>query len=264
MADCPVVLTVNVDVESHDEKEAGGAGLFGRFSYGRYSIREGLWRLLDVFDAQGVPATFFVSSADAARHPEIVEAILNRAHEVAALGRSFEDHSRLGDEEPDVLRQTRDSLARITGNAPLGWRSPTGLLSTRTLPELAELGFVYESSFEDDDVPYVWESAAGKRLVELPVFAYLGDSIFYLNRHSHDRVRKVWLEEINAMYAARCYINLTVHTRGDIGSGRAVRAQVVAEVIGALGRLPGVAFQRCGDVARQWKESARATERFPE
>lgn len=52
IAPCPVTVSVNVDVESLDARNAGEAGLFGRYSYGRHGACEGLWRLLNVFREQ--------------------------------------------------------------------------------------------------------------------------------------------------------------------------------------------------------------------
>jgi hypothetical protein len=36
LADCPAVIGINIDIESLDAESSGNAGLFGRYSYGRY------------------------------------------------------------------------------------------------------------------------------------------------------------------------------------------------------------------------------------
>jgi hypothetical protein len=102
----------------------------------------------------------------------------------------------------------------------------------------------------------------GAGLVELPIFDYLTDATFYSSRHSHARVRKAWFEEADAQYAAGAYINLSLHTRGEIGSGRAPRVQVVADLAHHLRTLPGVEFYTAADLARAWRSFA-AAEPFP-
>lgn len=259
---CTVAVTVNFDAESVDLHEAGPASLYGRFSYGRYGMRAGVWRLLDVLRAQRVRATFFVPGLDAESHPEAIEAILRDGHEIGARGYAFEDHSKLGAQERTVLERAHNALTAITGTAPVGWRAPFGLLSRDTFAHLTDLGYRYDSSFQDDDYPYVVRCVSGRELVELPSFQCLDDSTLYNLRHSHIRVLKLWKEEFAAMYAAGHFINLTLHPRGDYGSGRAIRAQVVDEFLTYVARHPGVHFTTCGELAAWWKQAHPETEPF--
>jgi peptidoglycan/xylan/chitin deacetylase (PgdA/CDA1 family) len=263
LAACPVVVTVNVDVEQYDNSIAGKAGLFGRYSYGRYGAREGIWRILEVLKVEGVKATFFVVPSDAERHPTLVEAILSGDHEVAAQDRVVDPEKPAEAGRLELLGRARDTLKRLAGPAPKGWRSGNGLVSPEMLPELARLGFLYDSSFQDDDRPYVMDDGKGKRLVELPVFEYLMDATFYAGRHGQDRVRKAWFEEFAAMYEDGCYVNLTLHSRGDTGSARAVRARVVADFLNHVGKQPGVAFARADALAEAMLSAKGASEPFP-
>lgn len=262
-APCPVVVTVNVDVESNDAELAGAAGLFGRYSYGRYGAREGLWRLLNVFKDVGVRATFFISADDAARHGALLEAILGDGHEVAAQGSVVKESQPVGPADLELLARSNEVLTSAVGIPPRGWRSSNGLLTCDSLTELSRLGFRYDSTFEDDDMPYVLNGGEGRKLAELPVFQYLTDAPFYAARHSHERVRKVWFEEFDAMYGAGTYIHLTLHSRGDTGSSRAVRAQVVADFLAYISARPGVRFYRCDELARLCADQATEVEPLP-
>ncbi|MBI3068367.1 MAG: polysaccharide deacetylase family protein [Betaproteobacteria bacterium] len=252
---CGVVVTVNFDAESFDLHETTRDNLYGRFSYGRYGMRAGLWRLLDVLRAHALRATFFVPALDAGNNPRAVEAILADAHEVAARGYALEDHSKLDSAERETLERAHAALTKIAGEAPVGWRAPFGLLSSATLAHLIDLGYLYDSSFQDDDYPYIMQSAAGKQIVELPQFQFLDDSTLYAPRHSHTRVLKTWKEEFDAMYSEGTFVNLTLHCRGDFGSGRAIRARVVDEFLTYAGRHPGVFFATCRDMASWWKQN---------
>ncbi|MGH8619722.1 MAG: polysaccharide deacetylase family protein, partial [Burkholderiales bacterium] len=94
---CGVVVTVNFDAESVDLHETAKENLYGRFSYGRYGMRAGAWRLFDVFRAHGLKTPCFVPALDAENNPGVVEAAVKDGHEIAARGYAFEDHSKLGD-----------------------------------------------------------------------------------------------------------------------------------------------------------------------
>jgi peptidoglycan/xylan/chitin deacetylase (PgdA/CDA1 family) len=251
---CALVVTVNFDAESVDLHEAKPDNLYGKYSYGRYGMRAGVWRLLDVLRGHGTKATFFVPALDAENNPAAVAAILKDGHEIGARGYAFEDHSRLGTQERATLERAHEALARITGTVPVGWRAPFGLLTKETFGHLADLGYLYDSSFQDDDYPYVVECASGKHLVELPTFEALTDATFYNPRHSHSRALKVWKEEFDAMYGAGHCVSLTLHPRGDYGSGRAARARVVDEFLAYVERHPGVYFATCRELATWWKQ----------
>lgn len=252
---CGVVVSVNLDAESVDLHEARVDNLYGRFLYGRYGMRIGVWRLLDVLRAHAVRGTFFVPALDAENNPKVIEAILKDGHEIGARGYAYEDHSKLGVEQPATLQRAHQALTNVTGIAPIGWRAPFGLLSHETLNHLAALGYVYDSSFQDDDYPYVVEVASGKHIVELPHFQFLDDSTLYKPCHSHTRVLKMWKEEFDAMYAEGHFVNLTLHPRGDYGSGRAIRAQIVDEFLTYIERHPGIYFSACGEMAKWWQQA---------
>lgn len=263
-ASCPVVVAVNVDVETVDLQVASGAGLYGRYSYGRYGAREGLWRLLNVLADEGVKGTFFVPGSDAERHPSLVEEIHAAGHEIAAQGAPVSEKAPRDACDHDLVEKTRDTLASITGLAPTGWRSSNGLVTADLLRLLPRMGFTYDMSFQDDDWPYVFDADDSHALVELPIWDYLTDSTFYGDRHSHLRVGKVWAEEFAAISGAGGYVPLVLHSRGDIGSGRAVRAQTVADFIRQMKRHSGVRFYRGKDLAAEVQAGTVTGEPIPD
>jgi peptidoglycan/xylan/chitin deacetylase (PgdA/CDA1 family) len=257
----PLTVGVNVDVEWVEVGKAGAAGLFGRYSYGRYGAREGIWRLLEVFHAEGVRVTFFISADDAGRHQELLDAIQADGHEVALLSKMVGGRETQKDNSLQLSVKERDAFSNLVGHAPKGWRAVDGVLRVQTLRDISKLGYLYDSSAQDDDWPYVM-SEAGAELVELPTFEYLKDSTFYASYHTHERVRKVWREEFQAIYAEGGYIPLTLHTRGDHGSGRAERARVVAEFLNYATGFPGVSVMRCDELATKWSKETTARDSF--
>ncbi|WP_144634157.1 polysaccharide deacetylase family protein [Bordetella genomosp. 13] len=257
---CPVVIGVNVDVETVDHANAGQAGLFGRYSYGRYGVREGVWRMLDLYAELGIPATFFCAPDDLRRHPGLTRALLDGGHEIAVRGTV---QAKAGDAETlDALARDREALQALTGSAPAGWRALNGLVTEATLPALARAGYRYDSSFQDDDQPYVMQDG-GDVLVELPVFDYLTDAPFFAQRHTHQRAAKAWTEEADAQYCAGGYVNFTLHTRGDVGSGRLPQMRLVADFLRILQGRPGVGFYRAADLAVLWAQARPEREPYP-
>ena len=260
---CGVLVTVNFDAESVDLHEVAREDLYGRFSYGRYGMRAGIWRLLDVLRTHNIKSTFFVPALDAEHNPEPLAAVLKAGHEVAARGYAFEDHSQLGQRERETLARAHETLTRLTGKAPVGWRAPQGLLSPSTLGYLCELGYLYDASFQDDDYPYVMRCESAGELVELPSFQMLDDSTLYAPRHSSERVLKTWKEDFDAMYEAGTLITLTLHARGEYGSGRAVRAAAVGEFLAYMRERSGVFFMTCAEMAAWWRAHHPETEPAP-
>src|ERR671938_661605 len=87
-----------------------------------YGSRVGVWRLADIFDRHGVPATFFACAVAVERNPELARYLADSAHEVCSHGYRWEDVSALGEErEREHIRLAVASFQRTVGRRPLGW-----------------------------------------------------------------------------------------------------------------------------------------------
>ncbi len=244
-------VTVNLQGNSHELREVKEDRLWGRYSYGKYVANVGLRRTLDLFDRLGVQATFFIPAFEAKAWPSLVRDIAAAGHEIAAHGNAMEDHSQLGDAEAALLAEAHETVTRIVGSVPTGWRAPDGKLSEDTLRRLARLGYVYDSSFQDDDLPYSLDADGGVGMVELPQNEMLIDATLWSVRQTHERVLKTWVEEFDALYKENCYACLTIHPRSDFGSGRASRIEVVEKFIQHVRSYGDVTFKTCGELSRE-------------
>jgi hypothetical protein len=121
------------------------------------------------------------------------------------------------------------------------------IADTRSI--LAERGYRYESSYCDDDLPYRVETAGGAKLIEIPVFQTASDSHYYEKRRTPMVVERAWTTEFSAIYQLGGLFNLTLHPRGDFGSGRAVRLRAVDTLLRAIRRYPRVWWTTCGELA---------------
>ncbi|MHC4549817.1 MAG: XrtA system polysaccharide deacetylase [Planctomycetota bacterium] len=107
-------------------------------------------RLLALFDAHAVKATFFVLGVAAERHPDVVRRIAEAGHEVASHGWS---HDLVYRQDPETFRnETRRSkalLEDLSGTRVDGYRASTFSITERSLWALdviAEEGLRYDSS----------------------------------------------------------------------------------------------------------------------
>jgi len=147
----PVVNAMSVDVEDYFQVQAL-SGAFNRESWDRQPSRvaDNTHRLLDLFAAKGIKATFFTLGWVAERNTSLVRRMVDEGHELASHG---SDHRRADDQNRDQFRaDVRASKARLEdiGGAPVrGYRAPTFSIGSRNLwafDVLDEEGYAYSSS----------------------------------------------------------------------------------------------------------------------
>jgi polysaccharide deacetylase family protein (PEP-CTERM system associated) len=137
-------------------------------------------RLLDLFGAHGVKATFFVLGWVALRHRDLVRRILREGHELASHGYG---HARVVTLGPEAFRRdvtvAKRLLEDVGGCRVAGYRAPTFSMSPQTTPWayeiLARTGHLYSSSVfpgrhegvgAPELTPY---REAGSGLLEIPM-----------------------------------------------------------------------------------------------
>jgi peptidoglycan/xylan/chitin deacetylase (PgdA/CDA1 family) len=261
-ARCAVTLTFDNFGESLDLVKYGHAG--GASADGIYAPRRGVERVLNVLDRHHIPATFFIEGWNASKYASLAREIMARGHEVGSHGWMHESWSPLElEEERDLIRRTTDTLGEVLGQAPRGWRSPGGLTTTSTLALLHDAGYRYDSSFGDDDAPYLLGVSAEREeaIVEIPWSWSLDDAVYYafpgtIRRPSE--VAQLWIEEFDAALALTGFFTLVCHPRF---SGRPARL-ALERLIEHIERQSGIWFVRCEDVARHVRDLP-TTPRFP-
>jgi len=202
-AACVVTVTINLHGMTVERRQTSQDLLFGRHSYGRYTAAVGCSRLFPLLERHGIRATVFVPGAAAEEYPDLVADVARRGHDIAAHGYAMEEYTGRPEDEM-LLERTHEILGRKTGRAPRGWRAPHGHVTSQTLASLAAIGYLYDASFQDDDVPYRLDRDGGIGMIELPQNETLIDATLYGVRQPHDRVMKAWREEFDACYAERC------------------------------------------------------------
>ena len=116
----------------------------------------GTERLLEVLRRQQVLASWFIPGHTIDTYTKVVQKIADSGHEIGHHGYCHENPAAVpADEERRILERGIACIRRITGKAPLGYRSPAWDLSPHSVDLLLEFGFFYDSSMMADDfTPY--------------------------------------------------------------------------------------------------------------
>jgi len=209
-----------------------------------YGMRVGLWRFLDTFARHRMPAALMMCGRAVERAPELARAAVEAGHEPVAHGWRWVAQSLFRDpqdEKRDIIR-TRAEILRATGVEPVGYLTRGGETPwTRDL--LAELGFLYDSSALNDDLPYWAACADGRSMLVLP-YAFDTNDMKYFNPNGFRR------PDDFAVYALAAVDTLITEARRGrssmltIGfhlriSGRPARFSAVEAILDRLSALDG-------------------------
>jgi peptidoglycan/xylan/chitin deacetylase (PgdA/CDA1 family) len=134
----------------------------------QYDTRRGVYRILDMLRRYEIRATFPITGLTAEWYPEVVDAILADGHEVAVHGYRHVPLFRLDeDEEREEIEAATAAVSKAIGAKPVGWRTPMYSTTPRTIGLLMEQGYLWNSDFHNDDLPYILRQD-GRRIVEIP------------------------------------------------------------------------------------------------
>jgi putative urate catabolism protein len=132
-----------------------------------YGSRVGVWRLLDLFKRYKMPITVFGVAMAMERHPQVVEAFLERGHEIASHGWRWISYQDVPLEiEREHMQRAIEIQTKLTGQRPLGWY--TGRTSPNTRKLVVENGgFVYDADDYSDELPF-YDTRYGKPQLVVP------------------------------------------------------------------------------------------------
>jgi peptidoglycan/xylan/chitin deacetylase (PgdA/CDA1 family) len=182
----------------------------------------------------------------------MMEAIVDAGHEIGLHGYLHEKLACLDEaEEEAILVRSIDTLVRLTGKRPVGYRAPWFEVNPWTAALLARHGVEYSASEMGDDVPYRHPSG----LVEIPgqwlledweQFAFNADPAWGFVPENCAKVFDLWWREFEAMHDFGCCFVLTLHPWL---SGRPSRIRLLEDLICAMRSKPGVWFARGREIA---------------
>ncbi|CDF81646.1 polysaccharide deacetylase [Pseudomonas knackmussii B13] len=221
-------------------------------SWFAYGYREGIPRLLDLWDKHGVKVTSHMIGEAVRKHPELAREIVRRGHEAAGHGpRWSSQYAMPRDEERAFLIAARDMVEAVTGQRPQGYNCNWLRRGPNTLSLLQELGYLYHIDDLSRDEPFV-EPVNGKDFVVVPYTLRNNDILLVEGRnYSPQQFLAQIRGEFDQLYeeagSRRRMMSLSAHDRI---SGTPQMARVWDEFLTYARQHPSVAFLRKDEIAR--------------
>lgn len=115
-----------------------------------YVFKQGMPRLLELYEKYNVKATFFYTGHIAKLIPGVVKMILPYGHEVGSHGYSHEMSHAFDvlsfEKQKEHLRKSKEILEDISGQKVISFRAPAARVNYNTVKALIETGFKIDSS----------------------------------------------------------------------------------------------------------------------
>lgn len=260
-ARCAVALSFDSDHETNELRDGGKS--IGRMSWGQYGNRVGVPRILALLAKHAVPATFFVPAVAALLHPDEQRRVVAEGHEIGIHGWIHELNSALPYEvERELMLRSADTLEKITGERPVGLRTPSWDFSQDTLRIEIELGLLYDSSLmADEDCYELLLDGSPVPVIELPV-EWVRDDAPYLAMQRFAGLRpytppqsvfEIFRREFDAAWEEGGIFQLTCHPHI---IGYRSRIWIIDELIRHAKAKGSVWFATHADVARFARDNA--------
>ncbi|MFM2479195.1 polysaccharide deacetylase family protein [Celerinatantimonas sp. MCCC 1A17872] len=231
-----------------------------------YGTTRGVERLCEQLFARDLPTTWFVPAAVASERASFIAELSAKGHEIAGRGINFEQYCEQSDAQNiDCLKRTRETLATITGQAPKGFRLPSGLWPNGFDSLLKAQGFEWSSTLNGDDFPYQHQSG----LIELPVQVELEDRPYFQfnftpafpKGHSrmagYDAVLDNWRSEFAAYHEYGLCFNLQLRPEIIATPGRSF---IVDELLDYIAQFDDVWFATGSQLAAWHQQSNQQNE----
>lgn len=149
---------------------------------GALVMKQGMPRLLELYEKYDVKATFFFTGHIAKKYPEVVKMILPFGHEVASHGLSHEVNQAFDilslEDQIDHLKQSKSILEEISGQEVISFRAPAARVNNNIPLALAEAGYKIDSSISSQRLDMFLSFGALKKLhwLSTPRKPYFVDS----------------------------------------------------------------------------------------
>ena len=244
-----IILTINMEywdpVQASDKPYyPGGPGIVGgnlpgnvydnpNFTWREYGQRVGVWRMLDLFDAEGVQASCTMNAKMAVERRAVVDAAIERGWEI--VPHNYVQDELLTDymfdeaKERDVIRRTLDIYEQTVGKPAKGWLSSSLRSTLNTIDILSEEGLYFITDLLNDDQPYMVRTRSGNPMVsvsytsEVNDFSFLRQGLTVETGFAMFKEQFDWLYEESATSGRFMNIGLHPHVIGQPFRIRALR-----------------------------------------
>lgn len=130
-------------------------------------MEEGLPKLLDLFEKEGIRATFFVTGMMAEQYPDLISRIPEEGHELGCHGYTHARFDRMETAAARTALQQAGKVLRKFSKSLVSFRAPNLQFPEKYLKLLEEEGFLYDSSLAAYKPPFPRSSLEG-RIIRIP------------------------------------------------------------------------------------------------
>ncbi|WP_263359937.1 polysaccharide deacetylase family protein [Acidicapsa ligni] len=260
--DARLVISVSMQMEGGAQPESGAESPMPKIDpkypdipaskWYDYGYKEGLPRLLDMFDRRNVKVTSHMVGVAVEKHPALAKEIVQRGHEASGHGQTWTaQYSMTPEEERHAYQQSIETIERATGTRPLGFNAFWLRGTPHTLEILQSLGFIYHIDDVSRDEPFL-VNVKDKPFAVVPYTLHMNDIVNYESRYFNVSMYADDLKmEFDALYEEaghrRRMMSVSAHDRI---AGRPSRAKVLEEFITYAQSHPGVVFMRKDEIAK--------------
>lgn len=271
-----LIFTINIEFwemtrESTDPLYPGGPATiphvlpgnvpdYANWTWREYGQRVGVWRIFDVFDKAGIPATCTMNALTGIERRRIIDGANERGWEILAHNYAQNDvltaYVNQPDKERDVIRRTLDAYAEAVGRPARGWLS-SSLRSTHETPHiLKELGLLFQADYLNDDQPYLLNTRHGP-LVCIPYSNDVNDfAVFSRGGGTTSQALELFKEQFDQLYmegaASGRIMNVGMHPHV-MGQAYAIRA--LREFVDYVKTFNGVWYPKREEMAEWFLET---------
>jgi len=255
-----IAVGFSFDVDNATATLSTGTIDYEILSRGEYGAIDGLPRILRLLDRQQIPASFFIPAVAAILHPQVIKDIQSakQRHEIGVHGWIHERLPLLNDakEEQRLLNQAIETLTKMAGKRPIGYRAPSWKHSNWTMGQVKAAGFLYDSSLmASDDAYEILLDGKPTGVVELPIERILDDSPYFGSNADGsnptiDDVFTVFQSEFDVAYDEGGLYLLTMHPHM---TGHRSRVALLERLIEYMKKKGGVWFATHEQIANHVK-----------
>ena len=274
-----VILTINLEYwdkvrDTTKPYYPGGPSIVGgdlpgnvydnpNYTWREYGQRIGVWRLFDIFDAEGVPSSCTMNAKLAIERKAVIEAALARKWEIIAhnyvQSELLTDHMYDEEAERSVIRKTLDIYEQVCGRKAKGWLSSSLRSTLNTIDILAEEGLLFVTDLLNDDQPYLVQTRSGRPMVSVSYTSEINDFSFLRQGLSAETGLQMFKEQFDWLYAESAtsgrFMNIGLHPHV-IGQPHRVRA--IRDFIRYAKQFDGVWFATREEIAEWYLQNHRS------
>ena len=233
---------------------------YPNYTWREYGQRVGIWRLMDIFDRAGVPASCTMNAKMGLERRAVVDAANERGWELVAHNYVQTDllTNYFGDPEAEreIVLETLRVFEEVAGRPARGWLSSSLRCNASTVETIAAQGLIYTTDFMNDDQPYLIHTESGP-IVSVPYSNEVNDFTIYLRRGmTNDQAFAMLKDQFDELYreggASGRLMNVGIHPHV---WGQPFRVRALRQFIDYARGFEGVWFARREEIADWYLEN---------